>query len=634
MKWPTYHLLPSLSPQHLRSLLRAHACRPSFATGKVFHAVVLTTGLSVVPNNFLLNTLLHLYAKCGATSYAQKLFYQIPHSHKDTADWTSLIACLARNAVSLDALSLFAKMRKENVEMDEVTMICLLSLCARLRDLRVGVEGHACVVKMGFGFSVKTCNAVMDMYGKCGLVDEARRVFSEVEVRTVVSWTVLLDCVVKWEGLEKGRLVFDEMPERNEVAWTIMVVGYVERGFMHEGFSLLSEMILGMGFGLNYVTLCSILSACAQSGDLMLGRWVHVYALKAMGKEIDIMVGTALVDMYAKCGRISTALKAFEYMPLRNVVTWNAMLSGLAMHGQGKVLLDMFAKMTEEVKPDNLTFIAVLSGCSHSGLVDQGLYYFHNLESVYGLTPKIEHYACMVDLLGRVGRLEEAEMLIKKMPIPPNEVVLGSLLGSCNVHGKLQLGERIMQELIQMDPHNTEYHILLSNMYALAGNGDRANSLRRVLKNKGIRKVPGMSSIHVGGQVHQFSSGDKSHPRSREIYINLDEMIRRLRLAGYVPNTTSQVFSGYDRKDDTAADEMEEKEQALFVHSEKLTLSFGLISTRPGVPLYIFKNLRICQDCHAAMKIASEIYNREIVVRDRNRFHCFKQGSCSCSDFW
>ncbi|KAK4833265.1 hypothetical protein QYF36_001775 [Acer negundo] len=446
MKWPTYHPLPSLTPQHFRSLLRAHARQPSFTTGKVFHAVILTTGLSADPNTFVLNTLLHLYGKCGATLYARKLFDQIPHSHKDTADWTSLITCLAHNAVSHDALSLYTEMRKENVEIDEVTMTCLLSLCAQLRDLRVGVEGHACMVKMGFGFSVKTCNAVMDMYGKCGLVDEARQVFSEMEVRSVVSWTVLLDCVVKWEGVEKGRLVFDEMPERNKVTWTVMVVGYVERRFMREGFLLLSEMVFGLGFGLNYVTLCSLLSACAQSGDLMMGRWIHVYALKAMGKEIDIMVGTALVDM--------------------------------------------------------------------------------------------------------------------------------------------------------------------------------ANSLRRVL----TRKVPGMSSIHVGGQVHQFSSGERSHPRSGEIYVNLDEMIRRLRLGGYIPDTASQVFFGEI--------EMEEKEQALFVHSEKLALCFGLIGTRPGAPLYIFKNLRICRDCHSAIKIASGIYNREIVVRDRNRFHCFKQGLCSCSDFW
>ncbi|KAK9272878.1 hypothetical protein L1049_003257 [Liquidambar formosana] len=219
------------------------------------------------------------------------------------------------------------------------------------------------------------------------------------------------------------------------------------------------------------------------------------------------------------------------------------------------------------------------------------------------------------------------------MPIRPNEVVLGSLLGSCSAHGKLELGERLLQELVQMDPHNTEYHILLSNMYALAGKREKANSLRHVLKKMGIRKNPGMSSIHIGGQVHRFSAGDKSHPRTQEIYIMLDEMIRRLRLAGYVPNTAFQVFSGCGSGEDNA-NEQEEKELALFSHSEKLAICFGLISTKAGVPLYIFKNLRICQDCHSAIKIVSEIYSREIVIRDRNRFHCFKQGSCSCSDYW
>lgn len=625
MKWPIYHALLSFSAHSYRSLLRSCARQPSLATGKILHSIILTTGLSSIPNAFLLNTLLHLYAACGATSQARKLFDQIPSSHKDTADWTALIGCLARHGAPQDAMGLFSKMHKENVGIDEVTMTCLLSLCARLRDLQLGIQGHACVVKMGLGFNVRTCNAVIDMYGKSGLMNEARQVFSEMEVRSVVSWTVVLDGVVKWEGVEKGRLVFDEMKERNEVVWTIMIEGYVGSGYHHEGFSLLGEMVLNLGHGLNYVTLCSILSACAQSGDVVMGRWVHVYALKAMGKEIDIKVGTALVDMYAKCGRIDTACKVFECIPLKNVVAWNAMLNGLAMHGQGKAVLEMFLKMIEEFKPDDLTFMAVLSACSHSGLVGQGWQHFHSIESVHGLTPKVEHYACMVDLLGRVGRLEEAENMIKTMPMPPNEVVLGSLLGSCSVHGKLQLGECVLQELIQMDPHNTEYNILLSNMYALAGKHNKANSVRQVLKNKGIKKVPGMSSIHVAGKAHQFSAGDKSHPQTREIYSKLDEMIRSLRLAGYTPNTASQVFS---------SEEMEEKEQALFVHSEKLAVCFGLLSTKPGTPLYIFKNLRICQDCHSAIKVFSKIYNREIVVRDRNRFHCFKQGSCSCCDFW
>ena len=543
------------------------------------------------------------------------------------------MGCFVRHNVSDEALLIFVEMRRCGVKPDEVTLVCLFGGCARLGDVVVGAQGHGCMVKMGLGGVVKACNAVMDKYSKSGLMGEARRVFDEMKGQSVVSWTVILDGVIRSEGVRNGRVVFDEMPERNEVAWTIMIAGYLDSGLTQESFALVREMIFDLEMELNYVTLCSILTACSQSGDLMMGRWVHAYALKTKEKELNIMVGTALVDMYAKCGRIHIAFKFFKKMPQRNVVAWNAMLSGLAMHGLGRAALDIFPQMFKEAKPDDVTFTSVLSACSHSGLVDQGCFYFGNLESVYGITPKVEHYACMVDLLGRAGRLEEAEILVREMPIRPNEVVLGSLLGSCSIHGKLQLGEHLLQELVQLDPQNTEYHILLSNMYALAGKQNRANSLRQVLKKRGIKKVPGMSSIHVGGQVHQFSAGDKSHPRTREVYNMLDEMIPRLRLAGYAPNTALQTFAGCDSLEDDLV-EQEEKEQALFSHSEKLAICFGLISTGPGVPLHIFKNLRICQDCHSAIKIVSKIYNREIVIRDRNRFHCFKEGSCSCCDYW
>nr|KYP60399.1 hypothetical protein KK1_022804 [Cajanus cajan] len=491
-------------------------------------------------------------------------------------------------------------MRQRALPVDGVALICALGACARLGDTNLVPQMHVGVVKLGFSGHTKVCNAVMDGYVKCGLVGEARRVFEEIEEPSVVSWTVVLEGVVKWEGNQKEKdTVFD----------------------------------CGFGFGLNNVTLCSVLSACSQSGDLSVGRWVHCYAVKAVGWDLGVMVGTSLVDMYAKCGRIMTALMVFRHMPRRNVVAWNAMLSGLAMHGMGKLVVDMFGCMVEEVKPDAVTFMALLSACSHSGLVEQGWQYFHDLQSVYGVRPEIEHYACTVDLLGRAGRLEEAEVLVRKMPIPPNEVVLGSLLGASYAHGKLRLGEKIMRELIQMDPLNTEYHILLSNMYALCGKVDQANSLRKVLKNRGIRKVPGMSSIYVDGQLHKFIAGDKSHPRTADIYMKLDDIICKLRLAGYVPNTNCQVLFGCSNGDD-CMEALEEAEQVLFTHSEKLALCFGLMSTTPGSSLCIFKNLRICQDCHSAIKIASGIYKREIVVRDRYRFHSFKHGSCSCSDYW
>lgn len=230
----------------------------------------------------------------------------------------------------------------------------------------------------------------------------------------------------------------------------------------------------------------------------------------------------------------------------------------------------------------------------------------------------------MVDLLGRAGRIEEAEILMKEMQVPPNEVVLGSLLGSCSVHGKLEIAERIKRELFQMSPGNTEYQILMSNMYAAGGRSDIVDGLRGSMRNRGIRKIPGMSSIHVNDSVHRFSSGDRSHPRTKEIYLKLNEVIERIRSAGYIPDVSGLV----------SPCDLEDKEQALCCHSEKLAVCFGLLETKRRTPIHVFKNLRICQDCHSAMKIVSKVYEREIIIRDRNRFHQFKEGSCSCSDYW
>nr|GME04702.1 pentatricopeptide repeat-containing protein At5g15340, mitochondrial [Ipomoea batatas] len=442
-----------------------------------------------------------MYAACGRALSARKLFDQIPLSQKDTVDWTVLMGSYIRAGLPLSALKLFIDMRREIVPVDELTMVSVFNGCAKLGHdgVEVGVQGHAFLIKIGLDFCVKACNAIMDMYVKCGLINETRKVFDELRERSVVSWTILLEGVVRMEGLEIARLVFDKMPERNIVAWTIMIAGYVENGFTMEAFRLLSIMLFDLRFELNFVSLCSWLSAYAQSGNIMMGKWVHVYYLKKINSELDAMISTSLIDMYAKCGRIDDAFRVFAMTPQRNVITWNVMLSGLAKQGKGNTLLDMFGEMVKDVKPDDVTFTAVLSACSHSGLVDQGRHFFYNLEPMYGIKPSMEHFSCFVDLLGRAGYLEEAKSVIQKMPMPPNEVVLGSLLGACSVHKNIEMGECLMKELVQMYPHNSEYHILLSNMYVFAGKRDKANSLRGILKHRGIRKVPGISSIYVGG---------------------------------------------------------------------------------------------------------------------------------------
>lgn len=485
--------------RHYRTLLRSCARYLALDVGQKVHAAAITSGLLNTPNAFLRNAVLHMYAACGRAVSARKLFDEIPLSQKDTVDWTVLMGSYIRAGLPLSALKLFIDMRREIVPVDELTMVSVFNGCAKLGHDGVGVQGHAFLIKIGLDFCVKACNAIMDMYVKCGLINETRKVFDELRERSVVSWTILLEGVVRMEGLEIARLVFDKMPERNIVAWTIMIAGYVENGFTMEAFRLLSLMLFDLRFELNFVSLCSWLSASAQSGNVMMGKWVHVYYLKKIHSELDAMISTSLIDMYAKCGRIDDAFRVFAMTPQRNVITWNVMLSGLAMQGKGNTLLDMFGEMVKDVKPDDVTFTAVLSACSHSGLVDQGRHFFYNLEPMYGIKPSMEHFSCFVDLLGRAGYLEEAKSVIQKMPMPPNEVVLGSLLGACSVHKNIEMGECLMKELVQMYPHNSEYHILLSNMYVFAGKRDKANSLRGILKHRGIRKVPGISSIYVGG---------------------------------------------------------------------------------------------------------------------------------------
>ncbi|EPS65080.1 hypothetical protein M569_09698 [Genlisea aurea] len=621
---------PAYVSRRCRVLIRLCARHSALEAGKKLHAAVVTSGLITLPGAFLRNVILHMYAASGDLACARKVFDDIPVGLKDTVDWTRLIDCYNRYgwSSSLDGLSLFVDMRRQGVPMDEITIMAVLGICSKIGNPVFGIQGHACMIKMGLGLSsgLKAWNAAMDMYVKCGMLAEAKKLFDGFDGKDVVSWTVLLWGVLKWEGLEKGKKLFDEMPERNEIAWSILVSRYIENCFIREAFHLLQEMA-AESTSFTSSSLCLLLSACTQSGDVSTGRWVHSFALRTTADaSTDVRFSTALLDMYAKCGRINSAIRVFEAMPSKNVVTWNAMLGGLAMHGRGSVALDMFDSMADGGwKPDDVTFTALLSACSHSGLVDRGRELFRAVKS-----PSMENCAAAVDLLGRAGHLEEAEAVIRGMPMQPNEVVLGSLLGACRVHRKHHhLVESLVRDLFRMHPHNTDHHVLLANTFSSLGKFETADSFRKDLESRGTRKIPGISTMFVDGEVHQFSAGERSHSRIEDIYGMLERMIPRLKQAGYVPDVDSSSSSSriHDADEDS-------KECALQTHGEKLALCFGLISTKPGSTLRIFKNLRICRDCHAAMKVASGVYGREIIVRDRNRFHTFEHGSCSCSDYW
>ncbi|XVF17588.1 hypothetical protein REPUB_Repub10bG0136500 [Reevesia pubescens] len=382
----------------------------------------------------------------------------------------------------------------------------------------------------------------------------------------------MLTCYAKHGELEEVRLPFDGMVKKDVVCWNVMIDGYAQHGMPNE----------------------------ALLGALESGRWLHSY-IENNDIRVNVRVATALIDMYSKCGSLEDARLVFDKIHDKDVVAWNSMIIGYALHGFSQDALELFHEMCRiGLRPTDITFIGVLGACGHAGLVKDGWSFFNDMKDEYGIEPKIEHYGCMVNLLGRAGRLEEA------------------------LHGNLDVGEKISEFLVGHNLANSGTYIPLSNMYATKGNWDGVVRIRTSMKDSGVQKEPGCSSIEVNNRVHEFLAGDLKHPKSKEIYLMLEEMNGWLKAHGYTPQTDIVLHDIGDVQ----------KELSLEVHSEKLALAYGLISTQPGTPIKIIKNLRVCSDCHAATKLISKMTGRKIVMRDRNRFHHFVNGSCACGDYW
>ncbi|KAJ8438600.1 hypothetical protein Cgig2_010384 [Carnegiea gigantea] len=403
--------------------------------------------------------------------------------------------------------------------------------------------------------------------------------------------------------------------------------GYTQNGFASRALDLFDQMMLeNSEVKPNWVTIVSILPACAHSAALDRGKRIHEIC-RHNGLDSHSSVQTALIGMYAKCGSLADAKQCFDKISPgnRGLVAWNNMITAYASHGRGRECVLAFQDMEASgVQPDAITFTALLSGCSHSGLADVGLSYFYSMKNQYSVVPRLEHYACVVDLLSRVGQLVEAKETIDQMPMQPGPSVWGALLAASHRCRNLQIAEIAAKQLFVLEPENTGNYVLLSNMYAEAGKWEEVNNLRVFLKGHGMRKSPGCSWIEINGNAHLFIGGDTAHPQAREIYKLLEELPEKIKTIGYTPNTS---FSLHDISE-------EEKMLSLTTHSEKLAIAFGILNTRTGQVLRVTKNLRICGDCHTFAKFVSDIYKREIIVRDVNRFHHFQDGFCSCGDFW
>lgn len=480
---------------------------------------------------FVNNAVIHMFVVWGELETARQVFGR--SCVRDLVSWNSLINGYVHMGRPIDALRLFKEMEGEEIKPDEVTMIGVVSSCAQLGDLEIGRKFHRYVEENGLKLTVALNNVLMDMYVKCGDLDAARLLFDYMPKRTVVSWTTMVAGFVKFGRLDDARRCFDEMPDRDVVLWNAMISGYVQHNRATDALTLFHEM-QATSIRPNEAIMVSLLSLSSQIGALDVGQWVHHY-IKKHEIPLTVALGTSLVDMYAKCGNIQKSLGVFREIPERNALTWTAMIGGLAIHGLGHDAINHFSEMIATgCRPDEVTFVEVLSACCHAGLVDQGRQFLTEMSLKYNLSPKLKHYSCMVDLLGRAGLLDEADELIRTMPMKPDAALWGAFFFACRIHGNVSMGERAASQLLQLDPSDSGIYVLLANMYVEANMWREAGKVRMTMRERGIEKIPGGSSIEVNGFVYEFIVRDKSHPQSEEISSCLLQLTRHLELPGYI----------------------------------------------------------------------------------------------------
>ncbi|KAJ8752165.1 hypothetical protein K2173_003773 [Erythroxylum novogranatense] len=479
----------------------------------------------------------------GDLLHAYNLFL---HLHfRSTFIWNTMISAFSYRNQPVRAILLYKFMLHSNFSPNNYTFSFLLSSCASLSDSKLGSSFHGQVVKLGWEYYDFVLNGLVHLYANCGSLHLARQLFDASHIRDVVTWTALISGYVKVGNVLIARDLFDQMPERNVVSWSAMITAYVQIGLFSEALELFYNMQIS-GFTPNHASIVGALNACASLGALDQGRWIHAYVKKSK-MEIDQTLGASLVDMYAKCGCIETASCVFEEMPDKDVYAFTCLISGMANHGKSSMALDLFYRMQNEgVTANEVTFICVLNACSRVGLVDEGLRIFESMSKLHNIEPQVQHYGCLVDLLGRAGKLEDAKKVVREMPMQPDGYVLGALLDACRVHGHVDLGKEMVDSIVTRSFDHDGVHVLLSNMYASAHKWDDVAKVRQGMEDKSLKKVPGCSLIEVDGIVHEFIAGDRSHVFTEEIMLSLG-MDRHVHALCFEENdddmTTGQIFS-------------------------------------------------------------------------------------------
>lgn len=490
-------------------VLKACADSGVLGHGRAVHTQALKMGLS--DSSFVANTLAFMYNKCGRLDYGLRLFERM--RAPDVVSWTTSISSYVQMGCEEHAINAFVQMRGSGAVPNEYTYAAVLSASTGMVKIELGMQLHGLVLRVGFVGCLSVDNAIMTMYSRCGHLDSSTVVFWDMKTRDVVSWSAIIS-------------------------------GYCQEGHGEEAFELFSLM-RREGTKPNEFSIASLISVCAYMAALEQGKQVHSFTLR-IGVDQDPMVKSALINMYSKCGGIGEAEEIFD-TGNDDLVSWTAMINGFAEHGFSKEAIELFEKMASRgLRPDYVTYIGVLSACTHAGLVELGYHYFRSMKKDYQMNPGREHYGCMVDLLARSGRLIEAESIIEEMPFAPDDVVWSTLLMACKTHGDAECGRRVAQRILELTPSCAGTHITLSNILSATGMWRDAADVRKMMRAKGVKKEPGWSWIESVSKVSAFVAGDRSHPEDDEIYETLSLLAADSKMAGTPSNMSSSLIVNFE----------------------------------------------------------------------------------------
>ncbi|KAM1004042.1 hypothetical protein ACFX13_004358 [Malus domestica] len=673
----------------LSTLLTVCGSSEKLKWGSGIHGLVVKLGLE--SNVCVGNTLLSMYSEAGRSKDAELVFQRM--IEKDIISWNSMLACYVQNDEYQNALEIFSEMLRMRKPVNYVTLTSALSACPNPEFLIEGKILHALAVFAGLQDNLIIGNALVTMYGKFGMMVEAEKVLQIMPNRDQVTWnaliggyaeskepneaikafkfmreegtpanyitiinvlgafltpsnllkhgmpihahivltgfdsdkhvqSTLITMYAKCGDLNSSNSIFNGLAFKNSISWNALISANANHG-LEEALKLV-VMMRKVGVDLDQFSLSVALSVSADLAMLEEGQQLHALVVK-LGFDSDDYITNAAMDMYGKCGEMEDVLKLLPLPTSRSRLSWNILISSYAKHGCFRKAREAFHEMLNlGMKPDHVTFVSLLSACSHGGLVDDGLAYYNAMTTEFGVPPGIEHCVCIIDLLGRSGRLAEAENFIKGMVVPPNDLVWRSLLAACKIHRNVELARKAAEHLLELDPSDDSAYVLFSNVCATTGRWEEVENVRRQMGSRNITKKPACSWVKLKAEVSKFGMGEQSHPQTEQIYAKLRELMKMIREAGYVPDTS------YALQD---TDE-EQKEQNLWNHSERIALAFALINTPEGSPVKVFKNLRVCGDCHSVYKHVSAVVGQKIMLRDPYRFHHFSDGRCSCSDYW